>query len=61
MIEKIIAFLKENGVELPDNLSNDDLMTILATLVNADDGSGGNGDENKKPEEPEKTQALGVK
>lgn len=50
MIEKLTAFLKENGVELPDNLSNDDLLSILTTIVNADGGGDDDEEETNTPE-----------
>lgn len=70
MIEKLKKFLKEQGIEVPEDVSKDAIIDIIYSLLNIDEQSGdkkNNESENNesknnesKNNETEKAEAMGV-
>ncbi len=40
MLEKLLTFLADNGIEVPDGTDADGAMAIIQSLLNAEGGTG---------------------
>lgn len=61
MLEKLLTFLADNGIEVPEGTDAAGAMAIVQSLLDAEGGSGETGEETSKEAGEEKaTEKMGV-